>query len=98
VVVAEAADDHASIPATLRTLFAPQAAPLTVRGAWSAPFHGCLTLPTPRTGEHLSDLSAHAAPAGPAIAASAELPAGPDAVPDIPPDATFPHYYDDFVS
>jgi phospholipase C len=41
--------DHASIPATLRTLFAPDAEPLTARDRWSPPFHGLLTLPEPRT-------------------------------------------------
>src|SRR5262249_37728699 len=31
--------DHASIPATLRALFAPHARPLTERDKWAAPFH-----------------------------------------------------------
>jgi len=39
--------DHASIPATLRALFAPDAEPLTGRDRWSPPFHGLLTLPGP---------------------------------------------------
>ncbi len=53
--------DHASIPATLRRLFAPGASPLTRRDAWSAPFHGLLTLPVARTDlPDLSDLSAYA--------------------------------------
>lgn len=90
--------DHASIPATLRALFAPQAAPLTARDAWAAPFHRSLTLPKPRTDADLPDLSAYVAPARPAMAASADLAAGPEAVPDIPTDAKFPHYYDDFVA
>jgi phospholipase C len=50
--------DHASIPATLRSLFAPGAQPLTARDRWSPPFHHLLTLPEPRTD--LPDLSAHA--------------------------------------
>ena len=50
--------DHASIPATLRAVFAPAAAPLTARDAWSAPFNGLLTLPEARVD--LPDLSAHA--------------------------------------
>jgi len=88
--------DHASIPATLRELFAPQAAPLTARDAWSQSFHGVLTLSAPRADD-LPDLSAHVAAARPAMAAAAELPEGPDAVPSVPTDAVFPHYYDDFV-
>ncbi len=50
--------DHASIPATLRAVFAPAAEPLTARDAWSAPFNGLLTLPEARVD--LPDLSAHA--------------------------------------
>jgi len=50
--------DHASIPATLRSLFAPGAGPLTGRDRWSAPFHGLRTLPEARTD--LPDLSGHA--------------------------------------
>lgn len=89
--------DHASIPATLRALFAPGAQPLTARDRWSPPFHDLLTLPEPRTD--LPDLSGHAtrivaavsgppatlAPAAgtapPAQAAPAPL-AGPPSVPD----------------
>ncbi len=33
--------DHASIPATLRAVFAPSAPPLTNRDAWSPPFTPC---------------------------------------------------------
>ncbi|NUR60815.1 MAG: hypothetical protein HOV87_19450 [Catenulispora sp.] len=40
--------DHASIPATLRALFAPGAEPLTRRDAWATPFHRVLTLAEPR--------------------------------------------------
>ncbi|MBO0776855.1 MAG: alkaline phosphatase family protein, partial [Actinobacteria bacterium] len=50
--------DHASIPATLRSLFAPSAPPLTRRDAWAATFSHLLSLPAARTG--LPDLSAHA--------------------------------------
>jgi len=50
--------DHASIPATVRALFAPAAPPLTARDAWAAPFHPLLTLAEPRTD--LPDLSAYA--------------------------------------
>jgi phospholipase C len=42
--------DHASIPATLRALFAPGARPLTRRDAWAATFQDLLTLPDPRSG------------------------------------------------
>ncbi|MGH3720272.1 MAG: alkaline phosphatase family protein [Pseudonocardiaceae bacterium] len=51
--------DHASIPATLRALFAPNAAPLTRRDAWSPPFHTVLDLEAPRRGRELPDLSSH---------------------------------------
>jgi len=50
--------DHASIPATLRALFAPAAPPLTARDGWAATFHDLLTLPVARTD--LPDLSAYA--------------------------------------
>jgi phospholipase C len=53
--------DHASVPATLRRLFAPDADPLTNRDAWSTPFHDVATLAEPRTD--LPDLSAEATPA-----------------------------------
>ena len=81
--------DHASVPATLRALFAPHLEPLTKRDAWSPPFHGLLTLATARTTD-LPDLSAYvpAAPAGPAVAAPA-VPPGPE-----PP---IPEYFQDLV-
>jgi len=88
--------DHASIPATLRALFAPHARPLTERDKWAAPFHELRTLPAARTD--LPDLSAHAggltsaisapraaaarAAAAPATAAPATAETGPAAVPD----------------
>jgi phospholipase C len=62
--------DHASIPATLRALFAPGAQPLTARDRWSPPFHHLLTLPESRTD--LPDLSGHATPI---VAAVSEPPA-----------------------
>ena|SRR5262245_927024 len=52
--------DHASVPATLRALFAPDAKPLSARDAWSPPFHAVASLDQPRTD--LPDLSAHTAP------------------------------------
>jgi phospholipase C len=55
--------DHACIPATLRALFVPDAAPLTERDDWAAqaPFHTVLSLTQPRRGADLPDLSALAA-------------------------------------
>jgi len=41
--------DHASVPSTLRALFAPSASPLTARDAWAPPFHTLATLDQPRT-------------------------------------------------
>jgi phospholipase C len=52
--------DHASVPATLRALFAPAASSLTQRDAWSPPFHTLLSLDQPRTDD-LPDLSGHLA-------------------------------------
>ena len=76
--------DHASIPATVRALFAPHAPPLTARDAWSPRFDQMLTLDQPRTD--LPDLSAYLIPPPP-----------PDATPgpltlDEPP---LPAHYDD---
>ncbi|MFG2002915.1 alkaline phosphatase family protein [Spirillospora sp. NPDC048911] len=51
--------DHASVPATLRALFAPAAEPLTARDAAAARFDTLLTLPEPR--RDLPDLSEHTA-------------------------------------
>jgi phospholipase C len=61
--------DHASVPATLRALFAPRANPLSARDGWAKPFHTLLTLPQPRRDD-LPDLSNHvplpSPPSGPA--------------------------------
>jgi phospholipase C len=74
--------DHASIPATVRALFAPAAAPLTRRDAWAAPFHGYLTLEQPRTD--LPDLSAYLHPTCPATTRTS--PSSPNKCgPDWPP-------------
>lgn len=81
--------DHASVPATLRALFAPGARPLTARDAWSAPFHTMLTLDRPRAD--LPDLSGHTtAPSEPAagVATVATTPSQVTAV--------MPSYYRDF--
>jgi len=54
--------DHASVPATVRAVFAPDAAPLTARDAWSPPFSELASLAEPRTD--LPDLSAWVRTAG----------------------------------
>lgn len=51
--------DHASIPATLRQHFAPQAPPLNEREAAAKSFVPLLTLGEPRTADQLPDLSKH---------------------------------------
>jgi phospholipase C len=68
--------DHATVPATLRALFASDHAPLTQRDGWAPPFNDLLTLNAPRTAD-LPDLSQYATPT-PAKA----VPAGPE--PPIP--------------
>lgn len=83
--------DHASVPAALRALFAPAAAPLTARDAWAPAFHRVAARTSPRTD--LPDLSAHvtAAP-GTTVAAAA---------PSKPPsskDGAVPHYYREFMA
>jgi phospholipase C len=86
--------DHASIPATLRALFAPTASPLTRRDAWSAPFHSLLTLPVARTD--LPDLSAYATGLTAAVstpsAAAARAAVETAAPPAVPP------YYQAFTA
>jgi phospholipase C len=83
--------DHASIPATLRTLFAPDAEPLTARDRWSPPFHGLLTLPGPRTD--LPNLSKYAT--GLTMAITAAAVAVPAALTETP---TVPDYYQSFLA
>src|SRR5690348_11328989 len=85
--------DHASIPATLRTLFAPDAEPLTARDRWSPPFHGLLTLPEPRTD--LPSLAKHATDLTTAISMAAVAAPQAQAAPtEIPP---VPGYYQPFL-
>jgi phospholipase C len=79
--------DHASVPATLRALFAPAAPPLTGRDRWSTPFADLATLPAPRTD--LPDLSA-------STAAPAPRPAVAGAVAGSPEERV-PEYYWEFV-
>jgi phospholipase C len=87
--------DHASIPATLRILFAPDKEPLTARDRWSPPFHGVLTLPEGRTD--LPDLSEYAT--GPATGIAAPL---AETVPaeTVPAGETLavPGYYESFLA
>jgi phospholipase C len=52
--------DHASIPATLAALFAPDADPLGQRAASAEVFLDLLSAPSARSGEDLPDLSARA--------------------------------------
>lgn len=80
--------DHASVPATLRALFAPQARPLTRRDAWAPPFHQIATRTVPRTD--LPDLSAYIPAAAPAVAPVATPP--PSGAP-----GDVPEYYRDFI-
>lgn len=49
--------DHTSVVATLRHLFAPDAAPLTARDAWATTFHHLASLDQPRGGADLPDVS-----------------------------------------
>jgi phospholipase C len=89
--------DHASVPATLRALFAPQAQPLSHRDAWSAPFHTLLTVDKdqPRTTD-LPDLSGAVAgePSAPPPTAESDqaIPARQAAKAKVPT-----HYKDLFV-
>jgi phospholipase C len=84
--------DHASVPATLRALFAPQAKPLTRRDAWAPRFHEAATRTVPRTD--LPDLSAYLPTAPTAAATSA---AAAPAVPGGAGPGQVPHYYRDFI-
>jgi phospholipase C len=85
--------DHASVPATLRALFAPGAAPLTRRDGWSPPFHTMLDLDEPRRGNELPDLSAHVRekPDAPSLAT---IPSSSSAFGE----ASIPPYYRDFIA
>jgi phospholipase C len=84
--------DHASVPATLRALFAPHAQPLTRRDAWARPFHDTATRQVPRTD--LPDLSKYV-PA--ATAASAGAVPAARVAPAAVEEAQVPGYYDNFI-
>jgi phospholipase C len=87
--------DHASVPATLRALFAPDAKPLTRRDQHAVRFDTLLGLDQPRGGGDLPDLSGHL-PAAPVATREAVLapPAEAAAAGAEPP---VPEYYEDFV-
>jgi phospholipase C len=88
--VSDQIHDHASVPATLRALFAPNAEPLNARDAKAAPFHSLLTLPVARKGANLPDLSGVLA-AGPASATTRAPGAQPQGR------SKTPQHYQDFV-
>lgn len=91
--------DHASVPSTLRQLFAADAQPLTHRDAWAPSFAGVAGRESPRTD--LRDLSAHVLPQAPTSAAvmgAEPTPAAPAAVAAMAPsDAQIPEYFDAFI-
>ena len=80
--------DHASVPATLRALFAPDQPPLTERDRWAPPFLQLLSRQDPRRSD-LPDLSGWVArePAAPSVT----LPAPGQPEPPVP------GYYRDLV-
>jgi phospholipase C len=89
--------DHASVPATLRRLFAPEARPLNARDAWAAPWHTVLTLTEPRRDD-LPDLSAYAnPPTSTQTTAMAPESAQPPASTTVPTGGDVPAYYTSFV-
>jgi phospholipase C len=95
--------EHASVPATLRALFAPEAPPLTERDRWAPPFHGLATLDRPRRDD-LPDLSAFTQPrlvpaaAGEAAGAAPVPGAGGPGDTGPAPDARVPEYYQAFMT
>src|SRR5215468_712717 len=86
--------DHASVPSTLRALFAPDAKALTHRDNWAPPFHDVASRDTPRTD--LPDLSAYRRAALPAAAAAAIATLAATGTPDAAA-AVIPDYYRDFI-
>src|SRR5262249_25769523 len=88
--------DHASVPATLRALFAPDEKPLTRRDAWAPPFHDVAQRQSPRTD--LPDLSAYLRVGQPTSAAAAAVPPRGGAARDVKQDYPgYPAYYRDFI-
>jgi len=86
--------DHASVPTTLRALFAPDAKPLTRRDQHAVRFDTLLGLDQPRRGGDLPDLSAHL-PAAPTATREAML--APPTPVEAEAEAPLPEYYRDFV-
>jgi phospholipase C len=87
--------DHASVPATLRALFAPQAQPLSTRDAWATPFHTLLSLPRPRF-EGMPDLSQWLG-SGPSKADRRDTPRPQAPTIESQGDAKVPQHYEDLV-
>ena len=88
--------DHASVPATLRALFAPDQPPLTARDGAANGFHSLLSLSAPRRDD-LPDLSRYLAAPGPppaaavaAVAAVGPAPAGPAPAAPVAPAGAAP--------
>ncbi|MDQ1737367.1 MAG: phospholipase [Pseudonocardiales bacterium] len=86
--------DHASVPSTLRKLFAPDAPPLTQRDGWAPAFHGVASLESPRTD--LPDLSAHLSTRQAVSAASAGSVSQP--APPVTSGGQIPNYYREFIA
>ncbi|QDP95646.1 hypothetical protein FOE78_06755 [Microlunatus elymi] len=87
--------DHATVPATLRLLFAPDEVPLTARDAWAQrhPFHTVMTLDRPRSD--LPDLSGYLPPKVGSADVSREAPGGRPETARVKP--WVPEYYDAFM-
>ncbi len=85
--------DHASIPATLRAIFAPTAAPLTARDRDARPFHTALTLSAPREPADLPDLSALAVRAADRADTASAAAATPERL-----EHAIPGFYQDFAA
>jgi len=83
--------DHASVPATVRALFAADQPPLTERDRWAPPFLELLSLDEARTDlpDLLAWVAREPAPEAAAVAPPAAAPGQPE-----PP---VPGYYRDFV-
>jgi len=87
--------DHASVPSTLRAVFAALAPPLTRRDAWSPAFHTLADLDQPRRGQELPDLSGHTSRQAHETVASARSGTNPDAG---VAEADMPPYYREFAA
>ena len=90
--------DHACVPATVRAIFAPDAAPLTERDRAASPFHTVLDLSAARRAD-LPDLSAHVPPSAQIGALTGTNAPHSDLSPADDPRAPAPEpaFYSDFV-